>query len=224
VKITPRTPNPAMDTITLSYQDNTVALAAPERFWLAARIEALPDGHPTKRLVAFMALYARDVLAGDLPGPYTDQRALTFARLALVDPTRYAAHRHRTDAELAAALQLPVTAIPAVRRDQQPVTAAPAGARRAANHTTPAATTDARAARRSKPRATRDVTVSERSPPYPSTTPAPPPSHSTPGSPAQPQRTRRPQRQPSKVPATMALAGPRVRAFLTPSRPLSGIT
>jgi hypothetical protein len=109
-----------MDTITLSYQGTTVALAAPERFWLAAHVEALPDGHPTKRLVAFMAVYAREVLIGDLSGPYSDERALMFARLALVDPAHYDRHCHRTDDELAAALQLPVTEIPAVRRDQEP--------------------------------------------------------------------------------------------------------
>ena len=56
-----------MDTITLTYDGQDVALAGRERFWLAAHIEALPDGHPTKRLVAFMALFARDVLTGDLP-------------------------------------------------------------------------------------------------------------------------------------------------------------
>jgi len=67
-----------------------------------------------------MALYAREVLTGDLPGPYTDQRALTFARLALLDPARDAAQRHRGDDELAAALQLPVTEILAVHREQQP--------------------------------------------------------------------------------------------------------
>jgi hypothetical protein len=118
VNPTSLTPNRGMETITLSYQNRTVALAAPQRFWLAAHVEVLPAADPTKRLVAFMALYAREVLAGDLPGPYTDQRAVTFARLALVDPARYAAHRHGTDDELAAALQLPVAEIPAVRRDQ----------------------------------------------------------------------------------------------------------
>ncbi len=79
-----------MQTITLSYHDTTVALAARERYWLAAHIEALPNNDPTKRLVAFMALYARQILAGTLPGPYTDHHALTFARLALADPARYA--------------------------------------------------------------------------------------------------------------------------------------
>ena len=73
-----------MDTITLSYQGQTVALAARARFWLVAHIELLPAGHPDKRHVCFMALYARDVLTGDLPGPYNDEDADRFARLALV--------------------------------------------------------------------------------------------------------------------------------------------
>lgn len=47
----------------LSYWGQTVALAARARFWLAA----LPAGHPDKRHVAFMALYARDFLTGDMP-------------------------------------------------------------------------------------------------------------------------------------------------------------
>lgn len=72
-----------MDTITLSYQGQTVALAARARFWLAAHIEALPAGHPDKRHVCLMALYARDVLTGELPGPYNDDDADRFARLAL---------------------------------------------------------------------------------------------------------------------------------------------
>jgi hypothetical protein len=57
----------------------TVARAGAERFWLAADIDALPHGHSRKRLVAFMALYARAVLTGELPGPYTFERALAFA-------------------------------------------------------------------------------------------------------------------------------------------------
>ncbi len=90
-----------MDTITLAYDGQDVALAGCERFWLAAHIEALPDGHPTKRLIAIMALFARDVLTGDLPGPYSDHRVRTFARLALVEPVAYQAHRRCSDRELA---------------------------------------------------------------------------------------------------------------------------
>ena len=76
-----------MDTITLSYQGHTVALAARARFWLAAHIEALPAGHPDKRHVCFMALYARDVLTGELPGPYSDEAADRFARSLEPDPS-----------------------------------------------------------------------------------------------------------------------------------------
>jgi hypothetical protein len=70
-----------MDTITITHDGRTVALAGRERFWLAAHIQALPDGHPRRRHVCFMAVYARDVLTGDMPGPYTDSDADHFARL-----------------------------------------------------------------------------------------------------------------------------------------------
>jgi hypothetical protein len=76
-----------MNTITVSHRGRLVALAAPRRFWLAADIEALPDSHPRKRLVALMVLYARDVLTGELPSPYRDEDAERFAYLALLDPS-----------------------------------------------------------------------------------------------------------------------------------------
>ena len=81
-----------MDTITLTYQGQTAALAARARFWLAAHIELLPPGHPDKRHVCFMALYARDVLTGEVPGPYTDTDADRFARLALENNPSTASH------------------------------------------------------------------------------------------------------------------------------------
>jgi hypothetical protein len=70
-----------MDTITITHDGRTVARAGRERFWLAAHIQALPDGHPRRRHVCFMAVYARDILTGDMPGPYTDTDADHFARL-----------------------------------------------------------------------------------------------------------------------------------------------
>ncbi len=70
-----------MDTITITQDGRTVALAGRERFWLAAHIQALPDHHPHRRHVCFMAVYARDVLTGDMPGPYTDTDADQFAHL-----------------------------------------------------------------------------------------------------------------------------------------------
>lgn len=70
-----------MDTITITYDGRTVALAGRERFRLAADIQALPDHHPRRRHVCFMAAYARDILTADMPGPYTDTDADHFARL-----------------------------------------------------------------------------------------------------------------------------------------------
>ena len=113
-----------MQTVTLTYDNRTVALARRERFWLAPHIAALPADDPTKRLVTFMALYARDVLTAELPGPYSDERARSFARLALVEPSAYRAHRRRGDSELAAVLGLPVAEIPHVRREQHALAAA----------------------------------------------------------------------------------------------------
>ena len=60
-----------------------VALASRDRFWLAAAVQALPDGHPRRIQVALMALHARDVLTGEIPGPYTDANADRFARLVI---------------------------------------------------------------------------------------------------------------------------------------------
>jgi hypothetical protein len=109
-----------MDTITLTHQRRPVALAAATRVWLAAHIQALPDGHPRKRLVCFMAFFARDVLTGALPGPYSDARAEHFARLALIDPDIIAAHPHATDTQLADILAVPVEQIAAHRNDPAP--------------------------------------------------------------------------------------------------------
>jgi hypothetical protein len=109
-----------MDTITLTHQRRPVALATATRVWLAAHIQALPDGHPRKRLVCFMALFAREILTGALPGPYTDTRAEQFARLALIDPDIIASHPNATDAQLADMLAVPIEQIAAHRNDQMP--------------------------------------------------------------------------------------------------------
>lgn len=79
-------PKRVMKTITISHRGRVVALAAPTRFWLAEHVVALPDGHPHKRLVAYMTLYARDVLTRDLAGPYSDRAAEQYARHALINP------------------------------------------------------------------------------------------------------------------------------------------
>jgi hypothetical protein len=106
-----------MDTIILTHDGRPVAFAAPTRVWLAAHIDALAPGHPRKRLVAFMAFYARDILTGALPGPYRDQDAERFARLALIDPDVNARHPRATDGELARLLGVPLEQLHAFLTD-----------------------------------------------------------------------------------------------------------
>ena len=108
-----------MDTITLTYHGQTVALAARERFWLAAHIEALPAGHPDKRHVCFMALYARDILTGHLPGPYTDDDADRFAGLALEPGACTVCHDVRESGRTRSRVDCAPTA-PPIRRHRGP--------------------------------------------------------------------------------------------------------
>jgi hypothetical protein len=106
-----------MQTITLTHRGQPVALAALTRVWFAAHIEALPAGHPRKRLVAFMAFYAREVLTGARPGPYTDADAERFARLALINADIIARHPNATDAQLAELLAVPLEQLHAFLAD-----------------------------------------------------------------------------------------------------------
>lgn len=69
----------------VTYQHQPAAIVTG-RIHLAPPFDELPDGHPTLRFIAFMALYARDVQTGTQRGPYTDHDAELFARCALIDP------------------------------------------------------------------------------------------------------------------------------------------
>jgi hypothetical protein len=55
----------------ITYQRQIVAIAGADRFSLAPAIADLPDGDPLKTFVCFLALYARDVHTGELPGDAT---------------------------------------------------------------------------------------------------------------------------------------------------------
>jgi hypothetical protein len=58
------------------------ALAGRDRFWLAPSIARLPDDHLDKRHVRLMCRYAAAIARGELPGPYSNAAAETFARAA----------------------------------------------------------------------------------------------------------------------------------------------
>jgi hypothetical protein len=68
-----------------------------------------------------MCAYAREVLVGQLPGPYTDHNARRFARAALVpdelaDSDRIA-HTHQNLQRTARALKLPAAEVGAALAD-----------------------------------------------------------------------------------------------------------
>jgi len=96
---------------TITYHGRPVACATATRFILADDLEQLPAGDPLLTFVIYMCAYAREVLTGQLPGPYTDQDARRFARAALVpeelaDPHRKD-HTQRNLERTAHALKLP---------------------------------------------------------------------------------------------------------------------
>jgi hypothetical protein len=68
----------------ITYRGQTVAAATPERFFLADELRRRPPGDPETVFVCYMCAYAREVLSGGLPGPYTEHNACRFAQAALI--------------------------------------------------------------------------------------------------------------------------------------------
>src|SRR3954462_9556024 len=73
----------------VSYNGEAAAVAGATRLFLAPRLELLPAGDPIVVFVAFMCMYAKQVRDGELPGPYSDDRAAFFARCALIDDDEF---------------------------------------------------------------------------------------------------------------------------------------
>jgi len=75
------------------------------RFDLASRTNRLPDRHSLKTFVCILALYARDVHTGELPGDpwhYEPAHGERYAREALIPTREFTALRNHCDRELAA--------------------------------------------------------------------------------------------------------------------------
>lgn len=102
------------------YDGHPVAMADKHRFWLTHSIELLPDGHPTKRMVLLMCSFARDVLAGELPAPYSDARAERFAREALLPVDELRARSADEDMDVALSLRVPIREVVARRAELEP--------------------------------------------------------------------------------------------------------
>jgi hypothetical protein len=95
--------------VPVEYRGELVALVSRERIhivspWLLDR----PAGDPDLRFVAFMCACCGEVLNGRLPGPFTSDLAEAWARIALIETTQLTALGDVSDAEAAAALNVPI--------------------------------------------------------------------------------------------------------------------
>jgi hypothetical protein len=68
----------------IRYYGQIVAVAGEQRFWLSHRFARRAAVDPERAWIIYMCAYARDVLCGELPGPYTDGNARLYARAALI--------------------------------------------------------------------------------------------------------------------------------------------
>src|SRR4051812_4693492 len=75
-----------MTTQPITYRGHTVAAATADRFILSDALERRPTGDPERTFVIYMCAYARDVLTGQVPGPYTDENAHLYASACVTPP------------------------------------------------------------------------------------------------------------------------------------------
>jgi hypothetical protein len=68
----------------ITYAGRPVAAASARRFYLAEHIDQRAPEDPERVFVMWMCCCARDILTGDLPGPYTDSAARAYAVAALI--------------------------------------------------------------------------------------------------------------------------------------------
>jgi hypothetical protein len=71
------------------YRGEIVASAGARRSYLAPQIATLDAGEPLRQFVSLMAAFALLVRDGSNEGPYTDEAAERFARLALIDDEQF---------------------------------------------------------------------------------------------------------------------------------------
>ena len=90
----------------ITYRGHTVGAGTPRRFFLSDELHNQGPSDLETTFVCLMCCYAREVLTGRLPGPYTDQNARRFARAALI-PDELLERDHLDINHTAATLGLP---------------------------------------------------------------------------------------------------------------------
>ncbi len=85
----------------ISYRGQAAVMVGRERFWLVDELAELPVEDPVRVWVSWLCVYARDVLNGLQPGPWSQQRAERFAREVLLPEEEFIAVAYRPEQELA---------------------------------------------------------------------------------------------------------------------------
>ena len=99
----------------ITHRGRTVAVPGTQRFWLAEDLHQLPADHPEVVWAVWMALCARDVLRGQLPGPYSDCAARAYAAAALIPAELLERGAPAGDQRLAHSLGVPIDELRAAR-------------------------------------------------------------------------------------------------------------
>jgi len=68
----------------ITYRGRLLACATAARVFLSAELQRRPAGDAELRFVLLMCCYARDVITGQLPGPYRCEDARRYAQAALI--------------------------------------------------------------------------------------------------------------------------------------------
>lgn len=95
-----------------------LAAAGAERFLLADELQHRPVGDPELTFVLYMTAYGRDVLRGELPGPYREDDARRYARAALI-PEELLERPQLDLAHTARALGVPARELAQAAREHQ---------------------------------------------------------------------------------------------------------
>jgi hypothetical protein len=101
----------------ITYAGRTAATAGPRRFYLAEHLDQRAPDDPERIFVTWMCCCARDILTGDLPGPYSDSAARTYAAAALIPRELLERPAPAGDARLAYGLGVPLDELHHARGD-----------------------------------------------------------------------------------------------------------
>lgn len=103
--------------VLIQYAGRPAALVGIRRLSFLGDVRHRPPGDPVVRVVCLMAYYAQLVLGGEMAGPYTDEEAERFARLALIDERELARHCGESNDALANRFRVPVEQVAQARKE-----------------------------------------------------------------------------------------------------------